>query len=145
MTEDRNPVLTEAVASRLLLIPALGEALFMLTSIALKLSLLIFFRQFVLERKQRNVMTYVTAVYCVMSAIGIFLALFPCGALVHLAKKRVNGHTFGLDLRPLAETGAMEIIHDCEEKVGRFIADALRRLWIAVRAPEDDIHWYPTL
>lgn len=62
----------------------------MLTSIALKLSLMIFFRQFILERRQRNVMTYVTAFYCVMSAMGIFLALFPCGAPVHLAKKRVN-------------------------------------------------------
>ena len=62
----------------------------MLTSVALKLSLMIFFRQFIIERNQRNVMTYVTLFYCVMSAVGIFLALFPCGAPVHLARKRVN-------------------------------------------------------
>jgi len=51
---------------------------------------MVFFRQFILERKQRDVMTYVTAFYCVMSTIGIFLTLFPCGAPVHLARKRVN-------------------------------------------------------
>lgn len=62
----------------------------MLTSISLKLSLMIFFRQFILERKERKVMTYVTAVYCVMSGIGIFLGLFPCGAPIRLATKRVN-------------------------------------------------------
>jgi len=62
----------------------------MLTSIALKLSLMIFFRQFILERKQRNFMTIITTLYCIMSGLGIFLALFPCGAPIYLARKRVN-------------------------------------------------------
>lgn len=64
--------------------------MFMLTSIALKFSLMIFFRQFIFERTQRNVMTFVTAFYCIISAASFFLALFPCGAPIHLARKRVN-------------------------------------------------------
>jgi len=58
---------------------------------------------------------------------------------------RCHFSTFGLDLCPLADTGTVEIIHDGEEKVGRVIADAIRCLWIAMCAVENDIHWYPTL
>jgi hypothetical protein len=64
--------------------------MFMLTSIALKFSLMVFFRQFIFERTQRNLMTLVTAFYCIISAASFFLAIFPCGAPIHLARKRIE-------------------------------------------------------
>jgi hypothetical protein len=64
--------------------------MFMLTSIALKFSLMVFFRQFIFERTQRNLMTLVTAFYCIISGASFFLAIFPCGAPIHLARKRVE-------------------------------------------------------
>lgn len=70
---------------------AIGEALFMVTSIAFKTSLMIFFRQFLLERRQRYLVTSITVFYCAISVLAFFLALVPCGTLSHLARKRVEG------------------------------------------------------
>ncbi|THY67198.1 hypothetical protein D6C86_09948 [Aureobasidium pullulans] len=89
--ENRNPILTESSADLLFLLLAIGEALFMVTSIAFKTSLMIFFRQFLLERKQRYLVTSITVFYCAISALAFFLTLVPCGTLSHLARKRVDG------------------------------------------------------
>ncbi|THY01833.1 hypothetical protein D6D03_05509 [Aureobasidium pullulans] len=97
--ENRNPTLTESSADLLLLqntdgsakLLIIAEALFMVTSIAFKISLMIFFRRFLLERKQRCLVASVTVFYCVMSALAFFLSLVPCGTLSHLARKRVEG------------------------------------------------------
>lgn len=63
----------------------------MVTSIAFKTSLMIFFRQFLLERRQRYLVTSITVFYCAISVLAFFLALVPCGTLSHLARKRVEG------------------------------------------------------
>ncbi|THY55516.1 hypothetical protein D6C97_05407 [Aureobasidium pullulans] len=91
VVENRNPILKESSADLLLLLLAIGEALFMVTSIAFKTSLMIFFRQFLLERRQRYLVTSITVFYCAISVLAFFLALVPCGTLSHLARKRVEG------------------------------------------------------
>ncbi|THY06971.1 hypothetical protein D6D01_09821, partial [Aureobasidium pullulans] len=91
MLGTRHPVVTESVADLLLLLLGTGEALFMLTSIALKTSLVIFFRRFLFKRPQRHLVTWITALYCLLSAIGFFLGLLRCGVPVHMARKQIEG------------------------------------------------------
>lgn len=63
----------------------------MITSISFKISLAIFFRRFLLERAQRRLILSVTSLYCVLSVLGFFLGLLPCGAPVDLATKHIEG------------------------------------------------------
>ncbi|THX05668.1 hypothetical protein D6D13_06913 [Aureobasidium pullulans] len=98
VVENRNPILKESSADLLLLLLAIGEALFMVTSIAFKTSLMIFFRQFLLERRQRYLVASITLFYCAISVLGIFLALVPCRTLSHLARKRVEGKCIPINI-----------------------------------------------
>lgn len=63
----------------------------MITSIAFRISLAIFFRRFLVDRAQRQLVLGITGLYCGVAAFAFFLCLFPCGAPVHLAAKRING------------------------------------------------------
>ncbi|KAG9949567.1 hypothetical protein KCU85_g4286, partial [Aureobasidium melanogenum] len=91
VVERRNPILTEPSADTVLLLLAIAESLFMITSIAFRISLAIFFRRFLVDRTQRKLVLGITGLYCGVAAFAFFLCLFPCGAPVHVAAKRING------------------------------------------------------
>lgn len=63
----------------------------MITSIAFRISLAIFFRRFLVDRTERQLVLGITGLYCGVAAFAFFLCLFPCGAPVHMAAKRING------------------------------------------------------
>lgn len=63
----------------------------MITSIAFRVSLAIFFRRFLVDHTQRQLVLYITGLYCVLAALGFFICLLPCGAPVHLAAKLIHG------------------------------------------------------
>ncbi|THV92411.1 hypothetical protein D6D27_04929 [Aureobasidium pullulans] len=112
----------------------------MVTSIAFKTSLMIFFRQFLLERRQRYLVTSITVFYCAISVLAFFLALVPCGTLSHLARKRVEGNTIGLGLCATTYPGPLEIVYAGQDEARSDFADGVCGLWIFMRGAENDIY-----
>lgn len=63
----------------------------MITSIVFRISLAIFFRRFLVDRMQRQLVLGITCLYCSVAVVAFFICLVPCGVPVHLAAKRLNG------------------------------------------------------
>ncbi|KAI4732066.1 hypothetical protein E4T49_00249 [Aureobasidium sp. EXF-10728] len=91
LLEHHNPVLTLAVADRFLLILTLGEVMFMVSTIFLKISLMLFYRQFVWKKWQRRAIIIAGGCSIVLSLIALFLSLFQCGTLKHIAHRQISG------------------------------------------------------
>ncbi|THW39028.1 hypothetical protein D6D21_07493 [Aureobasidium pullulans] len=69
----------------------LGEATFMLATIFLKISLMLFYRQFVWKKWQRRAIIIAGAGSILLSLIALFLSLFQCGSLSHIAHRQIRG------------------------------------------------------
>ncbi|KAI4847156.1 hypothetical protein E4T44_04675 [Aureobasidium sp. EXF-8845] len=92
LLERHNPILTLPVADKLLLLLTLGEVAFMLSTIFLKISLMLFYRQFVWKQWQRRAIIFAGGCSIILSLIALFLSLFQCGTLKHIAHRQINGH-----------------------------------------------------
>ncbi|KAK6004552.1 hypothetical protein QM012_008414 [Aureobasidium pullulans] len=95
LLENHNPVLTLTVADKFLLILTLGEAMFMLSTIFLKISLMLFYKQFLWKDWQRRAIVIAGGCSIILSAIALFLSLFQCGTLKHIAYRQINGKCLG--------------------------------------------------
>lgn len=73
----------------------LGEVVFMLTTICLKTALMLFYRQFVWKSWQRNAIILAGACSIILSIGALFLSLFQCGNLSHMAQKQLMGQCIG--------------------------------------------------
>ncbi|KAI5270819.1 hypothetical protein E4T47_05795 [Aureobasidium subglaciale] len=91
LLEHHNPILTLPVADKFLLRLTLGEVAFMLSTIFLKISLMLFYRQFVWKQWQRRAIIVAGACSIVLSLIALFLSLLQCGSLSHIAQRQING------------------------------------------------------
>ncbi|TIA67718.1 hypothetical protein D6C83_01843 [Aureobasidium pullulans] len=89
--EYHNPILDLPVADKFLLRLTLGEATFMLATIFLKISLMLFYRQFVWKKWQRRAIIIAGAGSILLSLIALFLSLFQCGSLSHIAHRQIRG------------------------------------------------------
>ncbi|THZ38149.1 hypothetical protein D6C90_06495 [Aureobasidium pullulans] len=89
--EHHNPILDLPVADKFLLRLTLGEATFMLATIFLKISLMLFYRQFVWKKWQRRAIIIAGAGSILLSLIALFLSLFQCGSLSHIAHRQIRG------------------------------------------------------
>jgi hypothetical protein len=69
----------------------LGEVMFMLSTIFLKISLMLFYKQFLWKEWQRRAIVIAGGCSIILSAVALFLSLFQCGALEHIAYRQVNG------------------------------------------------------
>jgi hypothetical protein len=63
----------------------------MITSIAFRISLAIFFRRFLVDRTQLRLVLGVTGLYCILATLGFFICLLQCGSFVHLAARHIDG------------------------------------------------------
>lgn len=64
----------------------------MLSTIFLKISLMLFYRQFVWKQWQRRAIIFAGGCSIILSLIALFLSLFQCGTLKHIAHRQINGH-----------------------------------------------------
>jgi hypothetical protein len=64
----------------------------MLSTIFLKISLMLFYRQFVWKQWQRRAIVVAGGCSIILSLIALFLSLFQCGTLKHIAHRQINGH-----------------------------------------------------
>lgn len=64
----------------------------MLSTIFLKISLMLFYRQFVWKQWQRRAIIIAGGCSIILSLIALFLSLFQCGTLKHIAHRQINGH-----------------------------------------------------
>lgn len=64
----------------------------MLSTIFLKISLMLFYRQFVWKQWQRRAIIVAGGCSIILSLIALFLSLFQCGTLKHIAHRQINGH-----------------------------------------------------
>lgn len=64
----------------------------MLSTIFLKISLMLFYRQFVWKQWQRRAIVIAGGCSIILSLIALFLSLFQCGTLKHIAHRQINGH-----------------------------------------------------
>ncbi|CAD0112021.1 unnamed protein product, partial [Aureobasidium uvarum] len=69
----------------------LGEVMFMLSTIFLKISLMLFYRQFVWKKWQRRAIIVAGGCSIILSLIALFLSLFQCGTLKHIAHRQISG------------------------------------------------------
>ena len=64
----------------------------MLSTIFLKISLMLFYRQFVWKQWQRRAIIVAGGCSIILSLIALFLSLFQCGTLKHIAHRQLNGY-----------------------------------------------------
>lgn len=63
----------------------------MLSTIFLKISLMLFYKQFLWKDWQRRAIVIAGGCSIILSAIALFLSLFQCGTLKHIAYRQING------------------------------------------------------
>lgn len=63
----------------------------MLSTIFLKISLMLFYKQFLWKDWQRRAIIIAGGCSIILSAIALFLSLFQCGTLKHIAYRQING------------------------------------------------------
>lgn len=63
----------------------------MLSTIFLKISLMLFYKQFLWKKWQRRTIVIAGGCSIILSAVALFLSLFQCGTLTHIAHRQVDG------------------------------------------------------